>query len=767
MGSLTSPPRPGWMLGASFTEELVVAMLRSHSSPGLYAFLLTACACAVVATAAEPQRAPRTLMRLPGWVDSNGAATAPIEAPTGREAAPAPVAETAATPVTTAAGRGGTTPWTELVPVAAADGPPGTRSPAPAAPKPPAGPETGVLKRWINDRVAQLPKPTPIVAKPTAEQPQPPIAAKPAAEQPQAAAAPSAKVNAPVAATPDEMPTLSIDPASFRGVNPGKTTRAELLASWGAGEALDHGDGTTGFTWKIEPFERVEVTVEADTVATILVKLADPVPVAELARQLEIADIRTVTIFDDQGVSIGEVYPERGVILSVKPGTQTATAIMIEPLDPESFVLRAESEIESCSAYAVADLQCAIQIDPRHVRAHRLLLRMTTEQGKWTQALKLAETATRLDPADAWTQLKHATALLALDRPEEARVVLAAVQAGANPSPLVVAQAERLLGRAALAGPAPDHHAAVRHFAEAIRRASPLLVKRAPAVQTAAREVLLDAHLGTALAIARGTWQQKGRVIPKWISRGETLVTEFQGTEAERQVLELQLCRGALAASAGSAEAGEPLPWVKRMLALRDRMGQTVADPWRRRQIDWETGQGLADALAAAQKRGDAADLLDNATLTAAYLERGAEQRELTASERKKMGELMFRIGIMHSLQRGDHATAVTWFDRTVPLWEGSDGFARDGDLGRIGESYVSMAISYWQVDRREDALALSRRGVEIMVTAVDKSQLEERSLAVPYGNLSTMYAEEGDDAQSQAYAEMASRAEATGSTLR
>jgi hypothetical protein len=70
-------------------------------------------------------------------------------------------------------------------------------------------------------------------------------------------------------------------------------------------------------------------------------------------------------------------------------------------------------------------------------------------------------------------------------------------------------------------------------------------------------------------------------------------------------------------------------------------------------------------------------------------------------------------------------------------------------------------------VDRREDALAQSRRGVEIMVTAVDKSQLEERSLAVPYGNLSTMYAEEGDDAQSQAYAEMASRAEATGSTLR
>ncbi|MCE2726162.1 MAG: tetratricopeptide repeat protein [Planctomycetaceae bacterium] len=686
-------------------------MLRSHSSPTLHAFLLTACVAAAVANAAEPQSGPRTLMRLPGWVDSATESAPQMDTPAGRRAAPAPLVDTASAPVTNAVGPSGGTAWNELVPVAAADGPPGTRQAAPAAPKPPLVPETNGLKRWINNRVAQLPKPTGLIAKPV-DPPAPAEKAEPTATP--AAAKAAAPVNAPVAATPDEMPTLSIDPASFRGVNPGKTTRAELLASWGAGEALGGGDGTTGFAWKIEPFDRVEVALDGDTVATILVKLAEPVPVTELARQLEIADIRTVTIFDDQGVSIGEVYPERGVILSVKPGTQSATAIMIEPLDPESFVLRAESEIESCSAYAVADLQYAIQIDPQHVRAHRLLLGMTTEQGKWTQAITLAETATRLDPADAWTQLKYASALLALDRPAEARAVLMAVKARENPSPLVVAQAERLLGRVALAGATPDHQAAVQHFAEAIRRASPLLVKRAPAVQTAAREVLLDAHLGTALAIARGTWQQKGRVIPKWISRSETIVTEFQG-----------------------------------------------------RQIDWETGQGLADALAAAQKRGDAADLLDNATLTAAYLERGAEQRELTAAERKKMGELMFRIGIMYSLQRGDHATAVTWFDRTVPLWEGNDNFDRDGDLGRLGESYVSMAISYWQVDRRADALALSRHGVDLMVAAVDKSQLEERSLAVAYGNLSTMYAEEGDDKQSQTYAEMASRAEASGSTLR
>jgi tetratricopeptide (TPR) repeat protein len=196
-------------------------------------------------------------------------------------------------------------------------------------------------------------------------------------------------------------------------------------------------------------------------------------------------------------------------------------------------------------------------------------------------------------------------------------------------------------------------------------------------------------------------------------------------------------------------------------------MGDGIGDPWRRRQMDWDVGQALADALTAAQKRGDATDMLDNATLTAAYLERGSEHRELTAAERKGLGELMFRIGIMHSLQRGDHPTAVTWFDRAIPLWDDNDRFDREGELGRLGESYVSMAISYWQVERREDALALSQRGVDLMVAAVDREQLDERALAVAYGNLSTMYAEAGDEPQAQTYAEMANRAEATGTVVK
>jgi hypothetical protein len=725
--------------------------------------VLALTALVAAARAADQGQPDSTVMRLPSWIETlrEGNETAPAAAVTqagGDAARPATETEAAEQPqpIRTVAD------WTDPKPpspAAAAIVPTtGERSTAPAAPP------TGSFRRWVSERVASLPKPTSLLPsqKPAAAPAPQKVSADPEPNQP-----PPARVMAPVAATPDEMPTLSVDPASFRGVLPGKTRRAELEKSWGPSEPGSDDDEAGVAAWKIEPFDRVEVAFDADTVASIRIKLAEPMPVADLARQLEIADLRTVPVRDEQRVEIGEVYPERGVILSVEPGSQQATAILIEPLDPDAFVLRAEQELDSCSAYALADLQYAVQIDPQHERAHHMLLAMATDQGHWTQALQLAETAGRLEPDSAWVKLKQGAVLAALDRPAEARLVLQEVANRSDLPPIITAQAHRLLGRVALAGTAPDHRAAVEAFTESIRRAAPLLTKKMPAIQAATREILLDAHLGTALAIAEGTWQQKSRVIPKWIVRGEALVTEFPGDDRERRVLELQLCRGALAVAAGSTESIEPLPWVKRLLEVRDALDESITDPWRRRQMDWEVGQGLADALAAAQIRGDAADMLDNATLTAAYLERGGEQRELTDAERKEVGDLMFRIGILHSLQRGDHATAVTWFDRAVPLWDANEQFARAGETGRLGESYVSMAISYWQVERRDDALELSRRGVDLMVSAVDAGRLEERALAVAYGNLATMHAEQGNEEQSRNYAEMASRAEATGGALR
>ena len=729
-----------------------MATLRSVSA--LCSRFLLACAVAIAPSVngvtaenapSKKPAAPPKLMRLPSWIESISERTAKEKKPdtiaapkphAAEPAAAAPVEKVEATtptrPVATLTGG-----WAEL----------------PATPKASEKPaaEEGAKESSEPEQSVSSKEPAP----------------------PQEIAAPSQEVAAteqvaaPVPKAPMESATLAIDPASFRGVYPGKTTRDELEAGWGPGEPFTREDGTAGFYWNVEPFERVEVVLDDGVVGSIRIKLVEPVPVKQLAEQLELTDVRTVSILDEKGISVGEVFPERGVVISVKPGTSSAVALLLEPLDAEAFVLRSEGELEENTALAQADLQYAVQIDPKHVRAQRMLLVLLTDQGRWQEALAVAESVAELDETDIWTQLKHASVLLALGRTDEARAKVEAVKSKSDIAPLVTAQTARMLGRIVLASTTPDYQTAVKHFEEAIRTTAPLLTNDSSSIQNAARDVMLDAHLGTALAIAKGTWQQKGRVIPKWIARSETLVGESKLEGLERDQIEMHLCRGALAAAASSSEGVESLPWVKRLLEVRERLGEQIKDPARRQQIDWETGRGLADALTASLARGDSSDMLENATLTAAYLERGAQQRQLSDAERRDVGELLFRIGILHSLQKGDHATAVTWFDKVVPLWDGNPAFREAGAAGQLGESFVSMAISYWQVNRRDDALAISRKGVDLMVEAVDRKELDERALAVAYGNLSTMHAEEGDDEQSKNYAEMATRAEASGTIVK
>jgi tetratricopeptide (TPR) repeat protein len=567
----------------------------------------------------------------------------------------------------------------------------------------------------------------------------------------------------PQPATGDAAPTLAIDPASFRGVLPGTTTREELLASWGDGQAFAREDGSEGLFWEMPPFERVEVVLGDDVVRSIYIRLAEPSSVDALAKQLEIDDLRTVSVLDAEGVTVGEVFPERGVIFSLNPGTTTATAIMLEPLDPEAFVLRAEGEFNTSVANAVTDLQYAVEVDPEYQRAHRLLLVLLCDQGRWLQAAQVAAAAETLAPNDSWTLLKHASVMLELGRYDEAITKTQQVLEARDVPPLVLAQAERQMGQIELALPTPDYQKALNHFTASIKLAAPLAENPAAPIRRAALDIELDSHLGTALAIASGTWQQKDKVLPKWIARAEGFARKLAEEEDGNPTLELRLCQGALAISAASTDGDSPMPWIKRLLAVRSEIGSEVTDPWRRRKVDWEVGRALLDALTAAQLRGDTTDMLDNATLTAAYLERGSQQRDLTPDERKEFGDLLFRIGILYSLQKGDHETAVTWFDKVLPMWERNESFVYRGEVGRLGEAYVSMAISYWQVDRRAEAVDLCSTGVDMMVTAVDAQEIEEQALAVGYGNLSTMYAEQGDAERSEMYAEMASRAEATG----
>ena len=62
-----------------------------------------------------------------------------------------------------------------------------------------------------------------------------------------------------------------------------------------------------------------------------------------------------------------------------------------------------------------------------------------------------------------------------------------------------------------------DYTEAIKHHMHAIKLAEPLVSSPQVAVRRAAKEVLVDANLAVAHDVGWGRWQQKAKVVPKWI----------------------------------------------------------------------------------------------------------------------------------------------------------------------------------------------------------------------------------------------------------
>ena len=93
-----------------------------------------------------------------------------------------------------------------------------------------------------------------------------------------------------------------------------------------------------------------------------------------------------------------------------------------------------------------------------------------------------------------------------------------------------------------------------------------------------------------------------------------------------------------------------------------------------------------------------------------------------------------------------------------VPLLERPIPTAALANLGRHGESFVSMGVSYWDTGNHDEALRLTAEGIKLMQQAVKDGTLEEEALHVPYTNLATMHRFLGDDEQADAFGELAAK---------
>ncbi|HKD38623.1 MAG TPA: hypothetical protein VKB78_17545, partial [Pirellulales bacterium] len=537
------------------------------------------------------------------------------------------------------------------------------------------------------------------------------------------------------------------------------STVSELIKLWGEGVKEAGQDGR--LVYKIEPYRRVEVTIADGKVAVIAVRLDKPFEPDALAKQLHLGDSVSVTVYDDAGAPLGQAIPERGILFSFAPETKLVTQMLLEPIDAEPFVLRAVAQADAVPRRALRDIDYALSLDPRSAKANAVRSQIMTASGRYDDALRSIQVAIELDAKELSYLLAKAEALGHLDRHAEAITIVKAVLAEANLTPLLKARALNELGDLLADGPDHDYKQAIELHLSAIKAAQPLVADRKPQVRREAKQIVVEAHLGAACDIGMGAWQQKEQTAARWINRADDFAKDLIKNDEGDPGLRVHVARRALDARVGIEGRWDPSDWTARALEEGQRLIVSTTDPLRAERLQFEVGLALFDIADLDQAHGLSDHSLADIEITRKYLEEGARHRQECADVVYLFGRLFAHIGIVEATRGKSHAAAIAWFERAMPLLDRPLPPPAANNLGRHGETFVSMGISYWEAGRKDDAIRITQKGAEIMEKAVRQQLLDERSMAVPYGNLAAMHREMGHADEARDFALIAAHYEA------
>ena len=596
-------------------------------------------------------------------------------------------------------------------------------------------------------RIATPSNPTPKTAPATPSAAVEPTAAPQAVASDEVELADQAKVDQPRG-------PVEIETAAFNDIRPGESTVNELQESWGAPKEIAERDGRTELLYDIEPFQHVAVTAAGERIISIFVILTESIPSAALAHELELSAISPVVIRDEFGQALGEAFPERGVLFSYATDTKDKAVerIILEEITAEPFVRRAEARMATSYEASLADLEQALRFAPQDGRAYWLRSQLMSDTGHHDEALIEIERALQAEPKQVEYRLTRAKIRGQLGQHEEAlaecREILELV---GLPSELA-ARTQMEMGDLTAASADRDYKQAMEHHLQAIKLARKLVDDRRVAVRRAAKEVLVAAHLAVARDVAWGSFNRKSEVVPKWIEQADQIAAAaIQAGDAPGDY-HFRLCQQALAAYVGLQGAADPTYWTKETLRTGRALIAQAADPMYRSRLEWELGMTLYDAVQVYHMRRQYEPALEYGPLAISHLESAATDRQKLPGQSYVMGRLYFRVGAVHLAHYRNHARAVPWFDKAVPLMEEPIPTSAMGDIGRQGETFVSMAVSYWETGKQDEAVRLTSQGVKLMEQAVENGILLPEALTIGYNNLSAMHDELGNATEAQQF---------------
>ncbi len=557
-------------------------------------------------------------------------------------------------------------------------------------------------------------------------------------------------------------PLLLAKAATFKGVTPGSTTLEQVRDSLGKPKGESRRDGDLTLSYQVEPFAGIDVVVTGKVVSSLIIRLAAPTPLASLSQELALDTVEPAPVPDDTGRLLGVVYPERGVLFALVEGSPSNEVdhIVLEPIRAEPFLLRALFDRKRRYEQNLVDLDFAAQLDPSDARIYWIRATILTSIGRYNEALPIARKAVELEPTAAQYALLRARILGEQGSYEAALRATRKALSLENVPPEVEAAGECLIGDLMAAGPDRDYAGAMVHHQAAIKRAAPLAADERFAVRRAAKQVLIDAHLGVAGDVAWGRWAKKDEVVPMWLDRAESLVEEFIARDGGHDDLRLLLARKGmwiLSGSDGGVDVSRAAQAAteegKKLLAASD-------DALYQERLSWEMGQILLDAATIEQTRGkhDAAQKLVENAIT--LLEKGGARRDTTPDHEYLLARGRFLIGSIHAVRHGDHLEAVAWYEKATPGLIRFSTRTPTLATARHGDMLVSMGVSYWQTGERERGLELTQQGTYLLEQAVSADILAEPALAIPYGNLASMNKYLGNEQVAKELAGKAARLE-------
>ena len=224
--------------------------------------------------------------------------------------------------------------------------------------------------------------------------------------------------------------------------------------------------------------------------------------------------------------------------------------------------------------------------------------------------------------------------------------------------------------------------------------------------------------------------------------------------------LQLRVYEGAVTALAGISEPSDPTKWIQGLTSLGAKALDDAKDPVYKAHVAWQLGVALSDGVEIENALHQSDKALELGSLAMTCFEQGEAAAKRFPTYDFLRGRLCYRLGAIFAIERADHKQAIVWFEKAVPLLESPVPPCALFDPARQGETLVSMAVSYWELSNRREALRLTREGVKLMEQAADDGLMSKSALAIPYGNLASMHEQLGESQEAQRFADMAARLE-------